>query len=91
MIHRAPLGSLERFIGILIEHFAGAFPLWLAPRQVAVATVSEKSEAYGREVCGRLKEGGLRVDLDLASDKIGPKKHRLRAALINYILVVGEK
>jgi len=90
MIHRAPLGSLERFVGILIEHFAGAFPLWLAPVQVAVATVSEKSDAYARQVHQRLIGRGLRTTLDDGSDKIGPKKHRLRAQKIPYILVVGE-
>ncbi len=78
-------------MGILIEHFAGAFPLWLSPVQVAVATVSEKSEVYGRAVYQTIKQAGLRVELDLSSEKIGPKKHRLRAAKINYILVVGEK
>ncbi len=91
MIHRAPFGALERFVGILIEHFAGAFPLWLSPVQVAVATVSEKSDAYAREVFGRMKSAGLRASLDATSEKIGPKKHRLRAAMVNYILVVGEK
>ncbi len=90
MIHRAPLGSLERFVGILIEHFAGAFPLWLAPVQVAVGTVSEKSADYGVKVYQRLLDAGLRAQLDIGSDKIGPKKHRLRAMKIPYILVVGE-
>jgi threonyl-tRNA synthetase len=90
MIHRAPLGSLERFVGILIEHFAGAFPLWLAPVQVAVATVSEKSDAYARQVYDKLVGAGLRAVLDDGSDKIGPKKHRLRSRKIPYILVVGE-
>ena len=61
MIHRAPLGSLERFVGVLIEHFAGAFPLWLAPEQVRVLTVSEKSEAYGREIEHKLRAAGMRV------------------------------
>ncbi|MHC4696101.1 MAG: threonine--tRNA ligase [Planctomycetota bacterium] len=91
MIHRTPFGSMERFVGILIEHFAGAFPLWLSPVQAAVATVSEKSEAYGRAVLDGLRQAGLRAELDCTSEKIGPKKHRLRAAKINYILVVGEK
>jgi threonyl-tRNA synthetase len=91
MIHRAPFGSLERFIGILIEHFAGAFPLWLAPVQVAVASVSEKSEAYARQVLERLKAAGVRAEVDLTSEKIGPKKHRLRAQKIPYIIVVGEQ
>ena len=89
MIHRAPFGSMERFVGILIEHFAGAFPLWLAPVQAVVATVSEKSESYGREVYGKCREFGLRCELDVSSDKIGPKKHRARQMRIPYILVVG--
>ncbi len=91
MVHRAPFGSLERFIGILIEHFAGAFPLWLSPVQVAVASVSEKSAEYAVLVVEQLRGAGLRVELDDGDEKIGPKKHRLRAAKINYILVVGEQ
>ncbi|RJP35424.1 MAG: threonine--tRNA ligase [Phycisphaerales bacterium] len=91
MIHRAPFGSLERFVGILIEHFAGAFPLWLSPVQVAVASVSEKSAEYARSVFSQLKAAGLRAELDASDEKIGPKKHRFRAAKINYILVVGEE
>ncbi|GJM26322.1 MAG: threonine--tRNA ligase [Phycisphaerae bacterium] len=90
MIHRAPFGSMERFVGILIEHFAGAFPLWLAPVQVAVATISEKSIAYGQKVYDQLAKQGIRAILDSGSDKIGPKKHRLRAQKIPYIVVVGE-
>jgi threonyl-tRNA synthetase len=91
MIHRTPFGSLERFVGILIEHFAGAFPLWLSPVQVGVVTISERSEGYARAVRDALRARRLRVELDLSSEKIGPKKHRLRAAKVNYILVVGEK
>jgi threonyl-tRNA synthetase len=91
MIHRAPFGSMERFVGILIEHFNGAFPLWLSPVQVGIATVSEKSEAVGRTVQERLLRAGLRSELDLSSEKIGPKKHRLRAMKINYIVVIGER
>ncbi len=91
MIHRAPFGSLERFIGILIEHFAGAFPLWLAPVQAVVASVSEKSADYARQVRDRLFEAGLRVELDTTAERIGPKKHKAREQRIPYILVVGEK
>ncbi|MCO6437785.1 MAG: threonine--tRNA ligase [Phycisphaerae bacterium] len=91
MVHRAPFGSMERFVGILIEHFAGAFPLWLSPVQVAVASVSEKSEAYARKVFEVVEGSGLRAVLDVSSEKIGPKKHRLRSEKINYLLVVGEK
>ncbi len=91
MIHRTPFGSMERFVGILIEHFAGSFPLWLSPVQAGVVTVSEKSEAYGRAVYEALKGAGLRAELDVTSEKIGPKKHRFRSSKVNYILVVGEK
>ncbi len=91
MVHRAPFGSMERFVGILIEHFAGAFPLWLSPVQVGVVSVSEKSEAFCREVFDSLQKAGLRAKIDLSGEKIGPKKHRLRTAKVNYILVVGEQ
>ena len=91
MVHRAPFGSMERFVGILIEHFAGAFPMWLSPVQVGVAAVSEKSAGYATEVSDALRRAGLRVELDVTDVKIGPKKHRLRAEKVNYILVVGEK
>lgn len=91
MIHRAPFGSMERFMGILIEHFAGAFPLWLSPVQVSVATVSSKSRAYGHQVFDALKDAGLRAELEDGDEKIGPKKHRIRSQKVNYILVVGEQ
>ena len=91
MIHRAPFGSMERFIGILIEHFEGAFPTWLAPVQVVVASISEKSAAYAREVAAALRQVGLRVEVDDSAEKIGPKKHRARAMKVPYIAVVGEQ
>ena len=91
MVHRAPFGSMERFIGVLIEHFAGAFPLWLAPEQARVLTVSEKSEAYGREVEAQLKAAGLRVSGDFRSQKLGAKIRDAQLELIPYMLVVGEK
>ncbi|MBX3426872.1 MAG: threonine--tRNA ligase [Pirellulales bacterium] len=91
MIHRAPLGSMERFVGVLIEHFAGAFPLWLAPEQARVLTVSEKSEAYGREVEAKLKAAGLRVTGDYRGQKLGAKIREGQLDLIPYLLVVGEK
>lgn len=90
-IHRAPFGSMERFVGILIEHFEGAFPLWLAPVQVLVATISEKSLAYGKRVVDALKAAGLRVELDDSPEKIGPKKHRARKWKIPYTAVIGEQ
>jgi threonyl-tRNA synthetase len=89
MIHRAPFGSLERFVGILIEHFAGAFPLWLAPEQVRVLVVSQKSESYGRRVEGRLAEGGLRVWGDYRAEKIGAKIRDAQLERVPYMLVVG--
>src|SRR6476619_4621472 len=91
MIHRAPLGSLERFVGVLIEHFAGAFPLWLAPEQVRVVTVSEKSEAYGRDVESKLLAAGLRATGDYRGIKLNAKIREAQLQLIPYMFVVGEK
>jgi threonyl-tRNA synthetase len=91
MIHRAPLGSLERFVGVLIEHFAGAFPLWLAPEQVRVLTVSEKSDAYGREVEKLLNDAGLRVTGDYRGAKLNAKIRDAQVQLIPYMFVVGER
>jgi threonyl-tRNA synthetase len=91
MIHRAPLGSLERFVGVLIEHFAGAFPLWLAPEQVRVLTVSEKSEEYGRRVESELRSAGLRVTGDYRAEKLGAKVRDAQLQLIPYMFVVGPK
>ncbi|HEY2892653.1 MAG TPA: threonine--tRNA ligase [Pirellulales bacterium] len=91
MIHRAPLGSLERFVGVLIEHFAGAFPLWLAPEQVRVLTVSEKSEAYGRDIEQHLRAAGLRVSGDYRAEKLGSKIRDAQLELIPYMFVVGPR
>ncbi|HSV13662.1 MAG TPA: His/Gly/Thr/Pro-type tRNA ligase C-terminal domain-containing protein, partial [Tepidisphaeraceae bacterium] len=91
MIHRAPFGSMERFVAVLIEHFAGAFPLWLAPVQVAVLSISEKSEEYANRVAQQLKDAGLRVEANTGAEKIGAK---IRAATLDktpYMLVVGEQ
>jgi threonyl-tRNA synthetase len=91
MIHRAPFGSMERFVGLLIEHFAGAFPLWLAPEQVRVATVSEKSDEYAARVYNMLRDVGIRVTLDTTAEKIGAKIRTATLAKIPYILVIGEQ
>jgi threonyl-tRNA synthetase len=91
MIHRAPLGSMERFIGVLIEHFAGAFPLWLAPEQVRVLTVSEKTEEYGRHVLSQLQEKGLRCSGDFRAEKLGAKIRDAQLELIPYMVVVGPR
>ena len=91
MIHRAPFGSMERFIGVLIEHFAGAFPLWLSPVQVAVLSISEKTNEYAAKVAQQLKDAGLRVEANLGSEKIGAKIRDATLAKVPYMLVVGEK
>jgi threonyl-tRNA synthetase len=91
MIHRALFGSLERFVGILIEHYAGKFPLWLAPVQATVCTVSAKSAEYGRRVFEDCKQAGLRVELDVGDDRINAKIRRATLMKIPYILVVGEQ
>ncbi|HEY7089334.1 MAG TPA: threonine--tRNA ligase, partial [Tepidisphaeraceae bacterium] len=91
MIHRAPFGSMERFIGVLIEHFAGAFPLWLSPVQVAVLSISERTNEYAAKVTQQLKEAGLRVEANLGSEKIGAKIRDATLQKIPYMLVVGEK
>src|SRR5678815_1561870 len=91
MIHRALLGSMERFIAVLIEQFAGAFPLWLAPVQARVLSVSERAEAYAHEVVARLRAEELRVEADVSADKLGAKIRRAQVEKIPYMLVVGEK
>ena len=91
MIHRAPLGSMERFMGVLIEHFAGAFPLWLAPEQVRIVTVSEKSEEYGRAIEKQLAAAGMRVTGDYRSEKLGAKIRDAQLELIPYMMIVGPR
>ncbi|MHB1560299.1 MAG: threonine--tRNA ligase, partial [Isosphaeraceae bacterium] len=91
MIHRAPLGSMERFMGILIEHFAGAFPLWLAPEQVRVLPISDKVAEYAQTVYSRLLAAGLRAALDIRPEKIGAKIRDAQLEKIPVMLVVGAK
>ena len=91
MIHRAPFGSMERFIGVLIEHFAGAFPLWLCQEQGRVLTVSDKSEEYGREVQRRCEAAGLRITGDYRSEKLGAKIRDAQLEMVPYMLVVGPR
>jgi threonyl-tRNA synthetase len=91
MIHRALLGSVERFIAVLIEHHAGAFPLWLAPVQARVLSVSEKAEAYAQEVSAKLTAAGIRAEADVAPDKLGAKIRKAQKEKIPYMVVVGEK
>ncbi len=91
VIHRAIYGSLERFIGILIEHYAGAFPVWLAPVQAKVLSISEKTADYAREVYERLAGEDLRVELDVRDDKIGAKIRDAQLEKVPYMLIVGPK
>ncbi|MFI5288527.1 MAG: threonine--tRNA ligase [Polyangia bacterium] len=91
VIHRAIFGSFERFIAMLIEHYAGAFPVWLAPVQARGVVVSEKQEAFARTVEKKLRARGLRVDLDLTNDKLGAKIRRAQLEKIPYMLVLGDK
>jgi threonyl-tRNA synthetase len=91
MIHRAPFGSMERFTGMLIEHFAGAFPLWLAPEQVRVMSISDKFEEYARQVEAKFRAAGFRVGTDLRGTKINAKVRDAQLELIPYMLVVGGK
>jgi threonyl-tRNA synthetase len=91
MIHRAPFGSLERFVGMLIEHFAGAFPLWLAPEQVRVMVVSEKYEQQGRQLQQQLGDAGFRVSGDYRAQKIGAKIREAQLELIPYMFIVGRE
>ncbi len=91
MIHRAGLGSLERFMGMIIEHYAGAFPLWLAPLQVQILPVSEKFEDYAREVWGKLVDFGLRVEMNLKDDRLGYKIREAALQKTPYVLVLGDK
>ncbi len=91
MLHRAIFGSFERFIGILIEHYAGRFPLWLAPKQVVVATITQDGDGYAREVGEALKAAGLRVELDLRNEKINYKVREHSLAKVPVILAIGRK
>jgi threonyl-tRNA synthetase len=91
MIHRAPFGSMERFVGCLIEHFAGAFPLWLAPEQVRVLPISEKSAGYARELHAALKAAGLRASIDESNDRIQGKIKDASDMKVPYLAVVGPR
>ena len=91
MLHRAVLGSFERFIGILIEHYEGAFPVWLAPKQAVVVNITDKHAAYATEVAELLQAAGFRAETDLRNEKIGFKIRELELAKVPYVVVVGDK
>lgn len=89
MIHRAPFGSMERFCGLLIEHFAGDFPTWLAPEQVRILTLSDAQIEYGQQILAQVKEGKLRASLDASPEKLGAKIRKAELAKVPYMFIVG--
>ena len=91
MVHRALLGSLERFLGTLIEHYGGAFPLWLAPAQAIVLPIADRHNAYAAEVAAALELAGLRARVDSRSQRIGAKIREAQLQKIPYMLVVGDR
>jgi threonyl-tRNA synthetase len=91
MIHRALLGSMERFFGVLIEHYGGAFPVWLAPVQAVLIPIADRHVEYANQVAARLKEAGLRAEVDNATDRMGNKIRKAQEQKIPYMLVVGDK
>ncbi len=91
MIHRAAFGSVERFIGILIEHYGGAFPTWLAPTQVKAMTIADRHADYVKSIASRLKEFGFRVESDLRNEKIGYKVREAQTQKIPYMLIIGDR
>jgi threonyl-tRNA synthetase len=91
MIHRVIFGSIERFIGILIEHFAGAFPLWLAPVQVKVIPITDKHHEYANKVANMLEQKDIRVEVDYRNEKVGYKIREAQLEKIPYMLIVGDK
>ncbi len=91
MIHRALLGSIERFIGVITEHFAGAFPTWLSPVQVKVLPITDRAAAYADQVAAQLDQAGYRVEVDHRNEKIGKKIREATLEKIPYMLVVGDR
>ena len=91
MIHRVVLGSIERFIGVITEHFAGAFPVWLSPVQARVMPITDRAADYAKQLAERLDQEGVRVDTDLRNEKIGYKIREAQMQKLPYMLVVGDK
>ena len=91
MIHRALMGSMERFFGMLIEHFGGAFPVWISPVQVAVIPIADRHVAYARQIAEQLKAAGLRAELDDSSDRMNAKIRNAQLQKIPYMLVMGDR
>ncbi len=91
MIHRAVLGSIERFLGVLIEHCGGNFPVWLAPVQVKILTVTDSQDAYARKVYEQFLRAGIRSELDLRNEKLGYKVREAEVQKVPYMIVIGDK
>ena len=91
MIHRALFGSLERFLGILIEHFAGRFPLWLSPRQVCIITVADRHNEYAHQLAAEIKKAGFLCDVDDSAESVNKKVRNAQLMQYNYMLTVGDK
>ena len=91
MIHRVVFGSIERFIGVITEHFAGAFPTWLSPVQATVLPITDRSAEWAKEVLAKLEASGVRAEIDLRNEKIGYKIREAQMQKIPYMLVVGDK
>ena len=91
MVHRVVFGSIERFIGILIEHFAGKFPVWISPLQVKILPITDKQETYAKEVCAKMRAAGIRVSVDERNEKIGYKIREAQMEKVPYMLIIGEK
>ena len=91
MLHAAIMGSIERFLAILIEHYAGAFPFWLAPVQVAVLPVSEKFQEYGQTIVEKLHEQGIRAECDASDETLGKKIRLAEMQKIPYLFVIGQR
>jgi threonyl-tRNA synthetase len=91
MIHRVILGSIERFLGVLIEHYAGAFPLWLAPVQAVIMTITDRQQPYAQELAQKLRAAGVRLEEDLRNEKIGFKIREAASEKIPYMIIIGDK
>ena len=91
MIHRVVLGAIERFLGVLIEHYAGAFPLWISPVQAIIMTITDRQQSYAKEIGAKLKAEGVRLEEDLRNEKIGFKIREARNAKIPYMIIIGDK
>ena len=91
VLHRAVTGSTERFLGVVIEHFAGAFPIWLAPVQAVIIPIADRHLPYAQEVAGMLKEAGLRVEVDERAERMNAKIRDAQNQKVPYMLVVGDK